>query len=494
MFPHVARTSLLVFVILPLGHGPAPAQIAVSPATFGESITFNNGSRVDGVELFQAENINAATTDGANGEIRGRATSVQGYSTVPIASSGDGTAGRVAASLWSTRSARGGGAAAAISWSLSATPVASGIPPTLTVPVLLQANGSGFIRAGRESDVPGIFLSGSAGINVSLVLNNNLPGFEPYSDGGDVLGEGGLPPPAGNAMPRERDFNFNFLRTVQFPQNTELRFAKRAVAHASGDGSATAFFDPAFSIDPLATFDLGGQTVRFADAFRLISSDNLIDPLRRPIIDPSDTWRFLDDGSNQGAVWRAADFNDAAWNEARAEFGFGDGDETTLIRVGDNPASKHITTYFRKEFQSDLPQEQLDSLELELVLDGGAAIYLNGVEIQRHNLSPGAQFNSLALNEVEGMNEPRPQSFSVDVATLPPGLWREGQNVLAAEVHLASPADADMSFSLGLTAQVIPEPASVALAAMPLLLLFARRSVLFTRMTYGGLSRHLIRV
>jgi hypothetical protein len=508
MFLHALRASLVAgLVILMLGHRSLPAQMAVSPATFGESVTFSNGSRVDGSDPFQAENLNGETSDGANGEIRGRATTVRGFSTVPIASNGSGSAGRVAASLWSTRFARGGGAAATISWSLATTPVGSGIPPNLTVPVLLQASGNGSLRAGRESDVPGVFWSGSAGITVSLVSNSILPGFVPFSDGGDLLAEGGLPPPAGNAMPRERDFNFNVLRTVQFPQNTPLRFSKTAVARASGDGLATAFFDPIFSIDPGATFDLGGETVRFADAFRLISSGNLIDPLRRPITDPSDTWRYLDDGSNQGALWRTADFNDAAWAEARAEFGFGDGDETTPIRFGDNPASKHITTYFRKEFQTDLLQGELDSLELDLILDGGAVIYLNGVEIHRNNLAPGAQVNSLALDEFEGLDEFRPQLISIDVATLPPGIWREGRNVLAAEVHLATVDDADLSFRLGLTAQTIPEPASMALVAIALALCFtssAFRSVghyrcqstssATIRQGAGLFSRHLIRV
>src|SRR6185503_15698455 len=61
-------------------------------------------------------------------------------------------------------------------------------------------------------------------------------------------------------------------------------------------------------------------------------------------------WRFLDDGSDQGTAWRDPAFNDSAWSSGRAQLGFGDGDEATVVSFGPNPNDKYITTYFRQAF------------------------------------------------------------------------------------------------------------------------------------------------
>src|SRR5205814_10702336 len=39
------------------------------------------------------------------------------------------------------------------------------------------------------------------------------------------------------------------------------------------------------------------------------------------------TWKYLDNGSNQGTAWRATAFSDATWASGAAELGYGDGDE-----------------------------------------------------------------------------------------------------------------------------------------------------------------------
>ena len=66
------------------------------------------------------------------------------------------------------------------------------------------------------------------------------------------------------------------------------------------------------------------------------------------------TWRYRDDGSDQGQAWRELDFEvDENWKEGRAELGYGDRDERTTVDFGPDPDNKYITTYFRHEF--DLP-------------------------------------------------------------------------------------------------------------------------------------------
>ncbi len=62
------------------------------------------------------------------------------------------------------------------------------------------------------------------------------------------------------------------------------------------------------------------------------------------------TWKYLDNGSNQGTAWQSIAFNDSAWSSGAALLGYGDGNEATVVSYGSNPANKYITTYFRKSF------------------------------------------------------------------------------------------------------------------------------------------------
>src|SRR4051794_39592227 len=62
------------------------------------------------------------------------------------------------------------------------------------------------------------------------------------------------------------------------------------------------------------------------------------------------TWRYLDNGSDQGTAWRAASFDDSSWSSGAAQLGYGDGDEATVVSYGANASAKHITTYFRRTF------------------------------------------------------------------------------------------------------------------------------------------------
>ncbi|HKQ37501.1 MAG TPA: hypothetical protein VJ063_05445, partial [Verrucomicrobiae bacterium] len=161
---------------------------------------------------------------------------------------------------------------------------------------------------------------------------------------------------------------------------------------------------------------------------------------------PSDgLWKYLDDGSDQGTAWRTANFNDAAWPSGEAPFGYGDGDEATLVRSNRTDNSRIITTYFRKSFVVTNTW-MMTNLSLNVLRDDGAIAYLNGVEVFRSNMpGGGVTFGTPALLAVGGGEEAF--WFSTNSS---PTLLVEGTNVLAVEIHQQSTASSDVSFNLGL--------------------------------------------
>jgi hypothetical protein len=72
--------------------------------------------------------------------------------------------------------------------------------------------------------------------------------------------------------------------------------------------------------------------------------------LPQTLVPAGATWKFRDNGSNQGTAWREPAFDDSAWSNGLAQFGYGNGDEKTVVSYGGNANNKYVTTYFRKQF------------------------------------------------------------------------------------------------------------------------------------------------
>jgi chitodextrinase len=162
-------------------------------------------------------------------------------------------------------------------------------------------------------------------------------------------------------------------------------------------------------------------------------------------ISQNHSWRYLDNGSDQGTSWRAAGFNDSNWSTGVGEFGYGDGDETTVVASGLSD-DRHITTYFRASF-GVANTDMVDGLRLRLVRDDGAVIYLNGVEVYRNNMPAGVvDAGTLASSGVSGSDEE-----NWIVVSIPTSDLVNGANVLAAEVHQVHPTSSDLSFAATLT-------------------------------------------
>lgn len=100
------------------------------------------------------------------------------------------------------------------------------------------------------------------------------------------------------------------------------------------------------------------------------------------------SWKYLDNGSNQGTTWYGTGFNDASWASGNAQLGYGDGDEATTISYGSNSSAKYITTYFRKTI-SVADASVFSNYTLNVKRDDGVVVYINGTEKYRNNMPTG---------------------------------------------------------------------------------------------------------
>lgn len=163
------------------------------------------------------------------------------------------------------------------------------------------------------------------------------------------------------------------------------------------------------------------------------------------IIPAGDTWKYLDNGSDQVIAWTTPSYNDSNWAQGNAELGYGDNDEATVVSFGSNINNPYITTYFRKSFTVNNPSV-FTTLNLSLLRDDGAVIYINGIEVWRDNMPSGnINYLTAAASAIAWPNETTWHPLVLSPLYLLPGT-----NVIAVEIHQSGTTSSDLSFNLKL--------------------------------------------
>ena len=220
---------------------------------------------------------------------------------------------------------------------------------------------------------------------------------------------------------------------------------------ASGDANETTFYESA--VNPallVAGRNVIAVEIHQADPY---SSDISFDfeltgtaSTSGSLIPAGSTWKYLDNGSDQGTAWRAASFADATWKSGNAQFGYGDGDESTVVEYGSSK-NKYVTTYFRRTFEVADPAA-FNALLLKVLRDDGAIVYINGVEVFRCSNMPSGTvaYNTFAKYALSGSDEATFQQ-----KTLSPSVLVQGTNTIAVEIHQSDASSSDLSFDLSLS-------------------------------------------
>lgn len=170
------------------------------------------------------------------------------------------------------------------------------------------------------------------------------------------------------------------------------------------------------------------------------------------VFDYGATWKYsnaasapANDGS--GNLWYYTNYDDAAWSSAASMFQVGESGGTNL-------GTLRNTTYFRKAITLTNPSASYVSLDINLVRDDGAVVYVNGVQVATSNMPAGPySFSTNASSAIGGASE-----SAINVLTIPVSNFDDGTNIIAVEVHQASTSGSDMRFDMKLTATAIPVP------------------------------------
>ena len=169
-------------------------------------------------------------------------------------------------------------------------------------------------------------------------------------------------------------------------------------------------------------------------------------------------WRYFDAGFEPALsgnlTWRDRGYPDSGWGQGPAVIGFtGSGTvnpvaTTTRRYVSGSSGPQVTTTYLRRTFTLDATNRNTVLL-MEILRDDGAVVYLNGTEILRENMDPGATAYGLFSTDIVSSPD---QNTYFSRSTNAAHLLRIGSNSIAAEVHQANGTSSDLYFDFALTA------------------------------------------
>ena len=155
------------------------------------------------------------------------------------------------------------------------------------------------------------------------------------------------------------------------------------------------------------------------------------------VVQDGSTWDYLLPTSQPVPYWMFSNFGASGWLQGASGFGYGDGDDATVIPASHSIYMRHV---FDLEDAANFPAAML-----AVDYDDGFVAYLNGTEIARGNA--GEPGEVLAWNAIlDGWHEAVLYAGGTpDLVDLNPGLLVSGTNVLAVEVHNNSLSSSDFT-------------------------------------------------
>lgn len=217
----------------------------------------------------------------------------------------------------------------------------------------------------------------------------------------------------------------------------------------------------------------------------------------RTLVARSATWRYSDAGAEPAAVggrsWRDVDYPDNSWNQGPAILGFAG---SATVNPVATPTRRYVTgssgpqvttTYLRHTFTLE-SIEDYTGLELELLRDDGAVVYLNGTKILSSNMrTSDVTYATYSIDVVGSPAQNTYFAYSTNAAHL----LRVGANTVAVEVHQCNATSSDLYFDLDIVATADQNPVATNIVVTNALAIKART---FDGAEWSALSENTLAV
>ncbi len=149
-------------------------------------------------------------------------------------------------------------------------------------------------------------------------------------------------------------------------------------------------------------------------------------------------WNYFIGDSEPSASWYSNGFDDNSWQTAKGSFGFGDGDDTTILSISYSLYIRHTFTIADKSI--------IDSLILDIDYDDAFVVYLNGSMVSRsfNVLTDFPPYNYTPTIDQEAAMYMGGQPSRI---VIPESHLLDGANIVAIQGINVNPTSSDFSLA-----------------------------------------------
>ena len=119
-----------------------------------------------------------------------------------------------------------------------------------------------------------------------------------------------------------------------------------------------------------------------------------------------------------------------------------------------NPSNPYHTYYFRTHFTFNGDANAITDFTLKTWLDDGVVVYINGTELTRIHMAPGAVSYGMHTEGAYNVGDAREETWTITATAALKAALRIGDNVLAAEVHQSNNSSTDVVWGARLDANI----------------------------------------
>jgi len=164
----------------------------------------------------------------------------------------------------------------------------------------------------------------------------------------------------------------------------------------------------------------------------------------------SPDWKYFKgnngEPSNPIDAWRDLNFNDSSWFSGQTSIGYGDDDDNTLLS---DMRYNYTSIYLRHKFNVS-SVDQIETLMLNVYVDDGCIVWINGVEVARMHVSDGLK----SYDDLSGETYVDNAIWEQVMLSVPYDYLVEGENIIAIHVLNSSLTSSDVSIDVSLIAEI----------------------------------------
>lgn len=169
------------------------------------------------------------------------------------------------------------------------------------------------------------------------------------------------------------------------------------------------------------------------------------EPVDETLIPAGGTWLYTYSPAAIPANWNVADFDASAWQTGAGTFGWGHTGISTPLDTSQSP--RPVTSYYRTSVV--IGDTNFTNVRMTTRADDGIVVYVNGVEVARKNVDPGAVTQDTYATTAISASAAVANPFMFEV---PASAFQVGQNLVAVEVHSNYRSTPSHSFDLSAVA------------------------------------------